>query len=303
MRRIGRPSCLFYSSSTHHNACAAHEHTHTNTHTGWHWQCGQPPHWHWGNLTTRLSRAVVARMHSFTGGLSGLVSAQEESQRLAAEGLRGAEARAREASETLQHVRGAILKFSEARRAEIANDPVFRREFVALSATIGVDPLASSQSAWKSLGLGTWYFELAVRAAGICMRTRERNGGLISLAELTVLLAKVGGNASADDVVTALGKIKVLGDGFDVVHIGGERFVRSVADELSRDGMDVLSLARTRNGGPVTVIDASAVLGWPPARIERAITTLVRDGLAWIDTQTAGGARSPAYYFLAVRGR
>jgi hypothetical protein len=82
----------------------------------------------------------------------------------------------------------ALESFALSHRAEIARDPEFRRDFVRIARSIGVDPLASSKSIWASaLGVGSFYFELGVRAASVCMATRAANGGLISLAELTKL--------------------------------------------------------------------------------------------------------------------
>ncbi|KDD71846.1 hypothetical protein H632_c4300p0, partial [Helicosporidium sp. ATCC 50920] len=60
--------------------------------------------------------------------------------------------------------RSALEEFAVRRRADIRRDPVFRSQFALMCAAIGVDPLASNQSAWnRLLGLGDFYSELGVQ--------------------------------------------------------------------------------------------------------------------------------------------
>jgi ESCRT-II complex subunit VPS22 len=246
---------------------------------------------------------------------------REDAARRAELGERAAAARAADAAASMARFKAGLEAFAAAHRDEIRRDPVFRRDFVALARSIGVDPLASSKTVWSGFGVGDFYFALAVRAAGVCVAARAANGGLMPLAELTRTLAragnaKAGAPATEDDVAAALAKLAVLGDGFAEVRIGGVRYVRSVADALSTDSADVLgaaaaAAARARGGAPppparalaaapsVTVASAAAELGWDRRRAAAAIDALLRDGLAWVDAQAAGGA---AFYFPALLG-
>ncbi|KAH3698816.1 vacuolar-sorting protein SNF8 [Pelomyxa schiedti] len=70
---------------------------------------------------------------------------------------------------------------------------------------VGVDPLASNKGFWAELlGVGDFYYELAVQIVEVCMCTRATNGGIIELGELRGhLLRKRGPKAQAinnDDI-------------------------------------------------------------------------------------------------------
>lgn len=98
----------------------------------------------------------------------------------------------------------------------------------------------------------------------VCLVTRAENGGLIALPELLRRLRQLRGrrataaaavsaasaqsnNSSAivtSDVVTAIEKVKVLGNGFRLVSVSGATMVLSVPTELSTDTIALLSLSR-----------------------------------------------------------
>lgn len=248
--------------------------------------------------------------------------------------------RAAHIEEQVRTFKGALEDFAARHRADIARDPEFRAHFLKLAKSIGVDPLASSKSVWAStLGVGSFYFDLAVAAAGVCIASRPIDGGLLSLRELTARLRRARGAAagaiSEDDVSRAISKLAVLGGGFAEVTLAGARYVRSVADELDTDGAAVLSLAAVGDGGAggavvrdsgdgvgasasgaaavptsalsprgkgwVTAADVCKGCGWPSDRAARAIDSLVADGLAWVDAQ--GDARAlPRFYLPSVGG-
>src|SRR5712672_3212738 len=59
----------------------------------------------------------------------------------------------------LELFRGALTRFATHHRADIRNDPRFRRDFQQMCAAIGVDPLAGPRrGGWweETLGLGDW---------------------------------------------------------------------------------------------------------------------------------------------------
>jgi ESCRT-II complex subunit VPS22 len=63
-----------------------------------------------------------------------------------------------------------------------------------MCAAIGVDPLVGAsarkrdQWGWSVLGVGEFWIGVATRVVGICRRTREQNGGFISVAEVQAIL-------------------------------------------------------------------------------------------------------------------
>lgn len=93
--------------------------------------------------------------------------------------------------------------FAKNHREEISRDPHFRRQFQEMCAAIGVDPLASSRGFWaETLGVGDFYYELAVRVVEYCMANRTKLGGLIQLSVIARYL-----KAEPQDIKIAL-KVK-----------------------------------------------------------------------------------------------
>ena len=90
---------------------------------------------------------------------------------------------------------------------------------------------------------------------------------------------------SHDDVLRAIKKLKILGNGFTVIPLGSGRFlVQSIPGELSMDQTAILQLAEA-NGGYVNASSLKDELGWEMERSNRSLDKLVSDGLAWIDYQ------------------
>lgn len=164
--------------------------------------------------------------------------------------------------------------FARKHKLEINQNPQFRRQFSKMCEKIGVDPLASNKGFWaEMLGVGDFYYELSVQIVDVCLSTREHNGGammisiyfvyyvltLVSLGLIGVsdLLHRVqhrrGRNAEAietDDIRRAIEKVKVLGNGFDLVNVGHQKMVISVPVEFNRDHTALLSIAQVRINCP-----------------------------------------------------
>ena len=78
-----------------------------------------------------------------------------------------------------------LRQFAMNHKESIQNDPAFRAQFHKMCASIGVDPLTSRKGMWSDvLGVGDYYYELAVRTVEICVATRHLNGGVLALDEL-----------------------------------------------------------------------------------------------------------------------
>ena len=96
----------------------------------------------------------------------------------------------------MESFRTKLEEFAAKHRNEIKKDAEFRRQFQEMCASIGVDPLASSKGFWsQALGVGDFYYELAVQVVEVCLATSHRNGGLITLQELRNRLVKARGKA------------------------------------------------------------------------------------------------------------
>ena len=103
---------------------------------------------------------------------------------------------------------------------------------------------------------------------------------------------------SEDDCLRAIQQLRELGGGWDVFAVGthGVRLVRSVPAELSGDGGPVLSAAAS-GGGVATERGLALALGWPVSRCRAALDVLLREGVAWLDTQ----GEEPSWWFWSLR--
>jgi ESCRT-II complex subunit VPS22 len=196
----------------------------------------------------------------------------------------------------LTQFRSALAHFASEHRENIKRDPSFRHKFQQMCSSIGVDPLAGPRKGgwWAELlGLGDWQYELGVQIVDICVSTRERNGGLVSLSEIIRLVSKLRGvdgtSITEDDVIRSLKSLQPLGTGYQVVEIDGCKMVRSVPKELDGDQAVILSIAR-ETGGRVVADHLIQRKGWTRDRAHAALETmLLRDGMSWLDTQDDTG--------------
>jgi len=192
----------------------------------------------------------------------------------------------------LSQFRTALAHFASTHRDKIKSDPTFRHAFQQMCTSIGVDPLAGPRKGglWaEMLGLGDWQYELGVQIVDVCVSTRERNGGLISMSELLRMISKLRGVSSGeiteDDIEQSIKTLQPLGAGYEVVDIGGEKMVRSVVKELDDDQTAILSIAKEHNG---RVVEDMLIRqkGWTRERTRTALENmLLRDGLCWLDSQ------------------
>jgi len=217
----------------------------------------------------------------------------------------------------LDQFRAALTHFATHHRADIRGDPRFRRAFQQMCASIGVDPLAGPRrGGWweEALGLGDWQSELGVQIVDVCVSTRERNGGLIELAELVRILTRLrglergssggGGAITEEDVVRSIQALKALGAGWEVLEFGhghgGRKMVRSVPKELDADQMVVLAVAAETMGR----VDEELLIrrnAWAAERAKAVLQNmLLRDGTCWLDEQDGPDGMGRAYWIPAA---
>ncbi|XP_063236507.1 vacuolar-sorting protein SNF8 [Bacillus rossius redtenbacheri] len=195
-------------------------------------------------------------------------------------------------SKQLEVFRTNLEEFAAKHKKEIKKNSEFRRHFQEMCAAIGVDPLASGKGFWSVLGIGDFYYELSVQIVEVCLATNDKNGGLISLDELRQRLVKARGQSkqhqeiTIDDLLCAAKKLRILGNGFSVFPVGkGQYLVQSVPGELSMDHTAVLHQASSSGKGNVSVSTLQQTLGWERERTQKALDYMLKEGLAWLDTQ------------------
>lgn len=189
--------------------------------------------------------------------------------------------------------RANLEEFASKHKNEIRKNPQFRRQFQEMCASIGVDPLASGKGFWSVLGIGDFYYELAVQIVEVCLATNDKNGGLISLDELRDKLIKARGKGkihqeiSTDDLLRAAKKLRILGDGFSVVQVGKGRYmVQSIPGELSMDHTAVIQQIANSNQACISIRKLCESLKWEEERAKKSLEHLLKEGLAWIDLQS-----------------
>ncbi|KAL2748386.1 hypothetical protein V1477_003029 [Vespula maculifrons] len=197
-----------------------------------------------------------------------------------------------------------LEEFATKHKNEIKKNAQFRRQFTEMCASIGVDPLASGKGFWSVLGIGDFYYELAVQIVEVCMATNYKNGGLISLDELRTRLVQARGRRKEhqeitnEDLLAASKKLKIFGNGFAIVPIGrGKHLVQSVPGELSMDHTAVLQQASLSGNAHVSRSMLENELRWERERAQKALDHMVKEGLAWLDEQ---GEHETLYWFPSL---
>ena len=186
----------------------------------------------------------------------------------------------RHVEEILETFRGSLEAFAAKHKRRIREDAVFRQQFTAMCYEIGVDPLRSSKGFWAdALGVGDFYYEVAVKVVECCASTRGENGGLMAIDDL---LDRLGDDKiSRDDVRRAVEKLHVLGDGFRVIN--GDA-VLSAPAEFNDDAAKALEVAAARGGGLDGPALARHLRGSDAdARAGAVLGGLLDAGFAWVD--------------------
>lgn len=241
----------------------------------------------------------------------------------------------------LQHVQQAVQKFHTGlyefalkNRKYINKNPTFRSQFNYLCQRLHIDPLQTQKSLFNSLlGYGEFYYTLAVQVLECCIASRDVNGGLITVDELLKLvrqrrqgrpltpngLSRVTSDSSSssnqsedineEDILSAIDKIQVLGNGFRIVDLPNNparnqparKMILSVPTELNTDHLTLVQLAEANNCY-VTSELLNAKCGWTQERINSVLNRVLHDGMVWTDAQhrDAQGKFSTAYYIASL---
>lgn len=233
------------------------------------------------------------------GGVGAIHKQQLAQSRFKDKGSEIADDQLQHMTKQMETFRTNLQEFASKYKKNIRKNPQFRQQFQKMCAAAGVDPLASSKGFWANmLGVGDFYYELGVQIIEVCLATRHRNGGILSLDDLRKLVMKSRSvsvkqeEIESDDLLRAIDKLKVLGQGFRIISCGKNYIVQSVPAELSVDHTNVIQ--RASSTGYVTLTILMENFNWEKLRAQTAVDELVREGLVWVDEQHEV---EPSYWF------
>ncbi|KAG8345357.1 hypothetical protein TRVL_03810 [Trypanosoma vivax] len=143
-------------------------------------------------------------------------------------------------ADQLEDLEEQLRALAQKHKNEIKRDPVVRQHFKQLSDSLGVDLISSKKNAFAGLlGLGDFYYDLAGKVVEACIKERKFCGSYVPLSRVVALMNKqyrasmVGGKScviSNDDVRTALSKLHVLGDGYNLVKFNKVSYIQTTPD-------------------------------------------------------------------------
>lgn len=204
-----------------------------------------------------------------------------------------------------------LERFAKNHKSDIKKNGEFRRHFQQMCAVAGVDPLRSSSNFWaKLLGVGDYYYELAIQIVEVFLSTNHRNGGIMSIEELhsRVLASRnVSKNANLrstetitkEDILEAIKKLKVLGSNIKEIPTKDNSYViHATPAELNSSHIDITQVAHASKGY-VSKPMLREKLDWSDDRIQKSLDELIMEGMVWVDSQGPDG--ETLYWFPGLK--
>ncbi len=204
---------------------------------------------------------------------------------------------------SLRELRGELKKFEKKYAKEIKTLPAYREQVVRMRAELGL-PLEigvyEEKGKPRLFGKDKYYDKLGLEALGILQKNKEASGGIMSLAEIVLLVNKEtpGVTISPDDINSAIKRLEKA----DLVNVfelksSDVKLVEFVPVGLSSDQNEVLELASSK--GWTTLEEIMIEKGWSKERSERVLKAFKDGGIARLDSSYARGTR---YYFPGLGG-
>ncbi|GME95334.1 unnamed protein product [[Candida] boidinii] len=129
----------------------------------------------------------------------------------------------------LQVFQNALVQFSDSHSEEIRLNPKVRKEFSQICRSFGVDPLLlNNNSNDNRTNSGNEskedkFYEISLKVIEICHQTKDTNGGLISVKEITKIINSSSSNTDFNvkiedsDILKSLELLHVLGDELQLI--------------------------------------------------------------------------------------
>ncbi|CDK29348.1 unnamed protein product [Kuraishia capsulata CBS 1993] len=191
----------------------------------------------------------------------------------------------------IQVFQNALISFAKQHREEISSNAKFRIEFSNVCRSFNVDSLrvlkGDEESRKGASKNDTFYYGLGVRIFQICQETKDINGGLLSVSELTKVLNAdadpVFGKFSREDAMKSVEYLKQLGDEIQIVTIGKKEYLKTIPQSLNTDEVKVIEVCGLM--GFVSIGLLRDNFGWKSYRAKSVVDDMVSNGILWIDDQ------------------
>ncbi|GME74071.1 unnamed protein product [[Candida] boidinii] len=203
----------------------------------------------------------------------------------------------------LQVFQNALVQFSDSHSEEIRLNPKVRKEFSQICRSFGVDPLllnnnntSNSNNNRNNSGNENTedkFYEISLKVIEICHQTKDTNGGLISVKEITKILNSSSSNTNFNvkiedsDILKSLELLHVLGDELQLIDVGSKKYIKSIPQNLNPDETVVLQTCDLI--GYVTVNLLRDNFSWKYIRCKTVIEDMVSNGILWVDEQGEEG--------------
>lgn len=200
-----------------------------------------------------------------------------------------------------------LEKFALKHKRDIKKNAEFRRQFQEMCAVAGVDPLKTSSNFWvKLLGVGDFYYELAIQIAEIFLSTGHKNGGIMTIEELLERVKASRGvtnqktdSVTSSDILVALKKLRLLNSNLKEIPSNGSYIIHSIPSELNPDHVDIAQVAHSLGGYFSFQILRSKFPNWSDERTQKSIDELIMEGIVWVDNQGQDGGT--LYWFSGLK--
>ena len=204
----------------------------------------------------------------------------------------------------LEALKIKLRKFSAKFRDQIISDPELCQQFLSVCSGIGLDPLVSDRSVWDDIfGGGRFLPEVSVQVLNVCTESRIENGGVMELEECVNRINKRRGggryaNVGKSDVERCVKQLECLGEGgLSIKVVNKIPFIFYSTEDIGPDALHLIGeLGRCAS---LSHSEIRKTYNWARARSEQALTSLIRDGIVWVDYPSQQALADDTRIFLA----
>lgn len=204
---------------------------------------------------------------------------------------------------SLRQLRDQLKKYEKKYAKELKTLPAYREKVLRIRTDLGLPAeigVYEEKGKPRLFGKDKYYDKLGLETLDILQKYKEATGGLMSLAEIVLLINKEtpGVVISPEDMNNAIKRLEKA-DLVKVIELkpSNTKIVEFVPVSMTSDQNEVLELASTK--GWTTLEEIMMEKEWSKERSERVLKTFKDSGIARLDSSYARGTR---YYFPGLGG-